>query len=63
VEFDDLDAKCSRFALTKAEPGTVGLTLSLESNGDIDIFVSTDEARTIVGALEAAIQVAAKGTP
>jgi hypothetical protein len=62
VDFNDLDAKCPGFALAKAEPGVVGFTLSLETNGDIDIFISVSEARAVIRALEAAVN-AAEGAP
>ena len=58
VDFSDLDAKCPGFAIAKAEKGVVGLTLSLQTNGDIDIFVSPGEARAIIRAIEAAVTAA-----
>jgi hypothetical protein len=54
IAFDDLDAKCPGFVLIKLEPNIVGVSISLETDGDIDIFLTPQKARDLALALEVA---------
>jgi hypothetical protein len=54
VTFRDLEAGCEGYAGTRAGDGIVGLALSLESDGDIEVVVTSAQARDIAAALEAA---------
>jgi hypothetical protein len=58
LEFRDLEANCRGYACTSAGSGIVALVLSLEVNGDVEVFVSPSDARAIAAALEAAALLA-----
>lgn len=53
VKFRDLEEKCEGYAGTRVSDGVVAFVVSLEANGDVEIFVTPDEARAIAAALEA----------
>ena len=61
VDFNDLDAKSPGFVLTQAEPGMVEIAISLDTNGDIEVFVTPESARAIARAIEAAANHASAG--
>jgi hypothetical protein len=61
VEFVDLDSRSRGFSLVRYELGIVALTLSLETNGDIEVFLPVDAARALQLALGAAIDGASGG--
>jgi len=58
VNFTDLVAGCRGYAAARAVGGSVGLAVSLEANGDVEVFLRPDEARAIAVALEAAARLA-----
>lgn len=47
--FSNLDDDA--FALVRRVPGGVGLTLSLKSNGDTEVFMPTEIAEAVAAAL------------
>jgi hypothetical protein len=58
IDLDDLDAKCPGFVVLKLKPGVVGISIALETGGDIDIFVTPEKAREIALAIEVAAGMA-----
>ncbi|HEX4518194.1 MAG TPA: hypothetical protein VH063_01305 [Gaiellaceae bacterium] len=52
--FSNLDDGDEAFALVRPVPGGVGLTLSMKSNGDTEVFMPTETAEAVAAALSAA---------
>jgi hypothetical protein len=59
INFLDSESGDSGCAIVRAVDGSVGLCLSLESDGDIEVFLSCQETETLIKALQRAIAVAA----
>jgi hypothetical protein len=58
IDFDDLDAKCPGLVVLKLGPGVVGISVALETGGDIDMLVTPKKARDIALAIEVAAGMA-----
>ena len=58
LEFVDLDSNDKAFASVRASAGAVALTLSLEKNGDIDVFLPLESCRSLIHLLNLALQTA-----
>jgi hypothetical protein len=58
VDFADLEESCAGFVLVQIGPGKVGIAVSLENDGDVDICITPDNARAIAVALEVAANYA-----
>ena len=56
--FTNLDDGDDAFALVRRVPGGVGLTVSLKSNGDTEVFMPTAVAEDVAAALNAAAEAA-----
>ena len=52
--FSNLDDGDEGFALVRRVPGGVGLTLSLKSNGDTEVFMPPEIAEAVAAALSVA---------
>lgn len=58
IEFVDAESHENGVAVIRATKGIVGLALSLESDGDIEVFLSNDICRSLVSAITDALTVA-----
>ncbi len=60
AKFDFLDTSenDNGFALVYADQNQIGLTLSLEHHGDINVFFSPDDGMKLMEALRLAIDIA-----
>jgi hypothetical protein len=60
INFSDRDSKDEGFLLVKVAANTIGLTLSLKQNGDIEVFFGTEECERLLDALQIAVADAMK---
>jgi hypothetical protein len=58
IDFTDWDSQEEAFALIKAAPNVVALTLSLRSNGDVEVFLPALECERVIAALQIALAFA-----
>ena len=58
IDFFDTSENDNGFAIVSAEQNRIRLVLSLEHNGDIDVFFEVRDCRKLVEALQQAIAVA-----
>jgi hypothetical protein len=54
IGFYDLGEKCRGFVSTRSGAGKVAFAVSLENNGDIDVYLTAGDARAIARALVSA---------
>lgn len=57
IPFVDADSGDQAFAFVRAQAGLVGLSLSLEHNGDLDVALRAEECKQLIRALEIALNV------
>lgn len=55
IAFTDQEARDEGVAVVRSSPSSVGLTLSLRQNGDVEVFLSPDEAKSLISALQTAL--------
>jgi len=58
IDFVDVSANDNGFALVYADRNRIGLTLSLEHDGDIKVFFSPEDTIRLVEALHLATGIA-----
>jgi hypothetical protein len=51
IEFIDKDSGQPAFAAVRVEGGVVGVALSLQDDGDLEVFLDADEVQRFVDAL------------
>lgn len=56
MSFVDLEEQHEGIAVVRAEPRVVALALSLQSNGDIEVFIAPEVAREIAHSLVVAAE-------
>ena len=56
MSFLDSEAQREGIAAVRAEPRVVALALSLQSNGDVEVFISPEMAREIARSLVVAAE-------
>jgi hypothetical protein len=54
INFVDKDSGQPGFVGIRVQGAVVGLTLSLQDDGDIEVFLGSDDARRLLDALEQA---------
>lgn len=58
LDFVDIDSGANGHAYVRASSDLIGLTLSLQSNGDIEVFLRPPDCERLIAALQAALIVA-----
>ncbi|HEX8596907.1 MAG TPA: hypothetical protein VF952_00115 [Chloroflexia bacterium] len=58
ISFTDVGSKQEAWAIIHVTVEMVGLCLSLEDDGDIEVFLSIKDCRTLAQALEQAVSLA-----
>ena len=58
INFVDVEARSAGFAIVRAGEGEVGLGLSLEDDGDIEVFLRPADCEKLLAALQQAISIA-----
>ncbi len=58
IQFVDAETKESAVAVVRVAMGIVGFCLSLEEDGDIEVFLGVDDCRTLVAAINEALVLA-----
>ena len=54
IEFQDEDSETSGFINIRADARAVGISMALVGGGDFEVFVSSEKAKELARALEAA---------
>ena len=62
ISFVDDETHQNGVAVIRATKGLVGVALSLESNGDIEVFLSVDISRSLAAAISEAVAIASSNT-
>jgi hypothetical protein len=60
LEFVDLESNDNAFAVVRATAGAVGLALSLEKDGDIDVLLPLETCRSLIDLLNSGLQRASR---
>ena len=55
IEFVDGDSKDDACIIVRYDKSTVGLAISLKTNGDLAVFMTKDDAKQLIEALKTAI--------
>ncbi|MGH7424881.1 MAG: hypothetical protein ACREJP_01775 [Candidatus Methylomirabilales bacterium] len=55
MTFVDADSSSKGLAIVRAAGPAIGLTLSLENNGDIEVFLRAQEVYQLIDALKRAV--------
>lgn len=55
VVFTDVETSDEGVAIVRESPHGVALALSLASDGDVEVFLSRDDAKRVIAALQEAI--------
>jgi hypothetical protein len=58
IQLRDLESRDEGLIIVRCGRKRVALALSLRADGDVEIFMTVDEARLVADALKAAIQAA-----
>ena len=58
IKFIDQDSGQAGFVAVRTEDEVVGLALSLEANGDIEVFLDSSQVAALIQALEQAVSAA-----
>jgi hypothetical protein len=59
IEFVDAETQENAVAIIRAGNGIISLALSLEKNADIEVFLPTNVGRSLLVAIEGALEFAA----
>jgi hypothetical protein len=55
ITFKDMATKSDAIAIIKADSGSVWITFSIESNGDIEVILRNEDASKVARAINAAL--------
>jgi hypothetical protein len=58
IQFQDADAKDDALIVVRAEQGRLALGLSLKSDGDLEVVIPVETARTLIQSLRDAVVIA-----
>ena len=61
VVFTDVETSDEGIAIVRESPRGVALALSLASDGDVEVFLSRDDAKKVIAALQEAISTTPRG--
>ncbi len=56
IKFEDVETGAPGVAIIKEHDGNIGLSLSLEADGDIGVFLGPGDCDRIIRALQEAVQ-------
>ena len=60
IKFQDTDAQDEAFVVVRADERGVALGLSLEKDGDLEVFMPHGSARALIAALQDAVSLESK---
>lgn len=55
IKFKDLESGSEGIAIVRSSLNAIGVALSLEENGDLEVFMSLDDASKLVDVLQGAL--------
>ena len=61
ISFNDADSNGQGTAIVRARDGVVAVTLSLRTNGDLEVFLPVESALEFSAALRQAVELAGRG--